>query len=59
MGDKPVDPVFMLISKEAKPGQTSKLISIISGTAITFMGTAFTAFAYGIGHFALRPEFYE
>ncbi|CAM9607980.1 unnamed protein product, partial [Ectocarpus sp. 13 AM-2016] len=58
MGDKPVDPVFMLISKEAKPGQTSKVISI-SGTAITFMGTAFTAFAYGIGNFALRPEFYE
>lgn len=25
MGDKPVDPVFMLISKEAKPGQTSKV----------------------------------
>ncbi|CAM9238648.1 unnamed protein product [Ectocarpus sp. 6 AP-2014] len=58
MGDKPVDPVLMLISKEAKPGQTSKVISI-SGTAITFMGTAFTAFAYGIGNFALRPEFYE
>eukprot|EP00752_Nemacystus_decipiens_P016556 g14798.t1 len=58
MGDKPVDPVFMLISKEAKPGQTSKIIGL-SGTAITFLGTAFTAFAYGIGNFALRPEFYE
>lgn len=31
----------------------------LSGTAITFLGTAFTAFAYGIGNFALRPEFYE
>eukprot|EP00903_Cladosiphon_okamuranus_P017721 g16316.t1 len=58
MGDKPVDPVFMLISKEAKPGQTSKVIGL-SGTAITFLGTAFTAFAYGIGNFALRPDFYE
>ena len=25
MADKPVEPVFMLISKEAKPGQTSKV----------------------------------
>ncbi|CAN0145989.1 unnamed protein product [Pylaiella littoralis] len=58
MGDKPVDPVFMLISKEAKPGQTSKIIGL-SGTAITFLGTAFTTFAYGIGNFALRPEFYD
>ncbi|CAM9203970.1 unnamed protein product [Scytosiphon promiscuus] len=58
MGDKPLDPVLMLISKEAKPGQTSKVIGL-SGTAITFLGTAFTTFAYGIGNFALRPEFYE
>lgn len=34
MGDKPVDPVFMLISKEAKPGQTSKVKRRDTGESI-------------------------
>lgn len=47
----------MVISKEAVP-QRGSLLSV-GGAAATLMGTAFTAFAYGIGNFALRPEFYQ
>lgn len=55
--DREPDPVFMLISKEAVP-QKGSLLSV-GGAAVTLAGTAFTAFAYGIGNFALRPEFYQ
>lgn len=47
----------MLISKEAVPQKASMLS--VGGAAITLAGTSFTAFAYGVGNFALRPEFYQ
>ena len=56
-GSKPPDPVFMVISKEAVPQKATLLTA--GGAAVTLAGTAFTAFAYGIGNFALRPEFYQ
>lgn len=55
--NKQRDPVFMLVSKEAMPPKGSLLSA--GGALVTLAGTAFTALAYGIGNFALRPEFYQ